>query len=223
MEELDLKDLYFMVKKRLWLVILLLLLSTITAGVVSIFVMTPEYSTYTTLMLGKPADYDSTEAINYQDIQINQKLIGTYAEIAKSKTVLNEVVNRLSFDMTLGELSNSLQVSLLNNTEIIKITIQGTSPEKITEISNVLSEVFMARVSELMRIDNVQILDKAVVPNAPVSPKTKLNIAIAGVLSIMLAFFIIFLIEMFDHTIKVPEDIEKHLGLPVLGMIPEHK
>lgn len=221
MEELDLRDLFYMVKKRLWLVIVLLLLATITAGAVSMYVLVPEYSTHSTLILGKFENYD-TEGINYQDIQINQKLIGTYAEIAKSQVVLKEVASQLSFEASTKELSNALNVSLQNNSEIIKITVKGTSPEKITEITNTISQVFIRQVANRMQIDNVSILDQAEVPSYPDSPNVKMNIAIAGVLGIMLALFIIFLIEMFDHTIKIPEDVKQHLDLPVLGMIPEH-
>ena len=56
----------------------------------------------------------------------------------------------------------------------------------------------------------------------PVSPNIKMNIAIAGVLGAMIALFIIFVIEAFDNTIKVPEDVTRHLSLPVIGMIPDH-
>lgn len=45
--------------------------------------------------------------------------------------------------------------------------------------------------------------------------------AIAGVLGVMLGVFIAFIVEYLDNTIKTPEDVEKYLGLPVLGAIPK--
>ena len=69
----SLRELYYMIRKRMWLVIVLFLLATITSGLISQYVLTPEYSTYSTLMLGKSADYDGSEGISYQDIQTNQK------------------------------------------------------------------------------------------------------------------------------------------------------
>ena len=47
-----------------------------------------------------------------------------------------------------------------------------------------------------------------------------MNIAIAGVLGIMLGIGLVFLVEYLDNTIKTPEDIERYVGLPVLGIIP---
>ena len=72
----------------------------------------------------------------------------------------------------------------------------------------------------MMKVDNVQVLDDAVVPETPIKPRPALNIAIAGVLGMMVSIFVVFLLEYLDNTIKTPEDIEKHLGLSVIGVIP---
>ncbi len=223
MEELDLRDIYYMIRKRFWLVIVLAALSAITAGLVSYFVLVPNYSTSTKLILGEITDYENLEGITSNDIEMNRKLIGTYKEVAKSATVLDEVVNRLSYSTTTGSILGSLSISLLNDTEIIKISVKGESPKEITELANTLSEVFMETVTSLMKIENVQVLDKAVVPTDPISPNKKRNIAIAGVLGVMVAVFIIFILEMFDNTIKIPEEVNNRLELPVLGIIPVHE
>jgi capsular polysaccharide biosynthesis protein len=60
----------------------------------------------------------------------------------------------------------------------------------------------------------------AKVPKSPIKPRPMLNIAVAAVLGIMVSLFAIFLIEQFDNTIKMPQDIEQRLGLPVLGSVP---
>ncbi len=222
MEEIELRDLFYMITKRIWLIVLVTVLSVITSGLVSVFLLTPQYETFTTLMLGKPADYNSEENYSYQDILTNQKLIGTYGEIAKSRGVLEEVKSELELDLTTKELSEMITVSLLKNTEIIKVTVSDTSPERASDIANKVAVTFMKHVSDIMQIDNVQVIDPAVAPLNPVSPRVKMNIAIAGVLGMMVSLFIIFIIEAFDNTIKIPDDVKKYLELPVIGMIPEH-
>ena len=87
-------------------------------------------------------------------------------------------------------------------------------------IANKVAEVFKQKVVELMDVENVQVIDRAEVPISPVKPKKELNIAIATFIGLMTGLGIIFLIEYLDNTIKTPEDIEKHLGLPVIGTIP---
>lgn len=222
MEEIELRDLFFMIMKRMKMIVLIVILSMVTSFVVSEYMIKPEYETFTTLMLGKPADYDENNAnYSYQDVLTNQKLIGTYAEIAKSKVVLNEVIDGLNLDMSASQLKDIMNISLLNNTEVIKVTVTNTNPQMAARIANETARVFMASVSDIMKIDNVQIIDKAEVPVKPSSPRVKLNVLIAGVLGLMMSLGIVFIVEMMDSSIKTPEDVEKYLNLPVIGMIPK--
>jgi len=220
MEELELRDLYYIIRKRLILILTVTLLSTVVAGIITIFFITPQYETFTTLMLGKPADYENSQ-YSYQDILTNQNLIGTYGEIAKSKVVLRKVVNNLSLNMTPSQLKEKVSINLLNNTEVIKVTIKDGDPSVAAIIADEMARVFMLEIADIMKINNVQVIDKAEIPRSPISPNNKLNISISFVLSLMLIVFLVFLLEMMDQTIKVSEDVEKNLGLPVLGMIPE--
>lgn len=78
-----------------------------------------------------------------------------------------------------------------------------------------------ARISEAMETADVRVIDPAVVPDKPVKPRVKLNIAIGGVLGMFLGVGLAFLLEFMDNTIKSKEDVEKVLGLPLLGQIPD--
>ena len=64
-------------------------------------------------------------------------------------------------------------------------------------------------------------MDKAIVPINAISPNKKLNIAIAFFIGLMVSLGIVFLLEYVDNTIKTESDVEKYLGLPVLGVIPK--
>ena len=58
-------------------------------------------------------------------------------------------------------------------------------------------------------------------PTNPVAPNKKMNILIAGVLGIMVGLFSIFLMEFLNNKMRTPQDIDRTLGLPLLGVIPE--
>lgn len=223
MEELDLVDLFYMIKKRLWLIILLFLIGAGSAYLYSTYRMEPIYGTSAKLMLGKPEGYESSEAINMAELQMNSRLIKTYAAIAKTTPILSEVKENLSFNTSVGYLKAVIGINLLNETEIIQVYVQGTSPERITEIANTFSEVFTVKIAEMMKIDNVSILERAYMPYAPFSPNIKKNVVLGGGGGIAIALFLIFLIEMLDNTVKTPDDVSKLLGIPILGVIPEHE
>ncbi len=73
----------------------------------------------------------------------------------------------------------------------------------------------------IMKVDNVQVIDQAQVPRNPVKPRPMLNMIIAGFLGIMISLGMVFVMEYLDNTIKSPNDVERYLGLPIIGAIPE--
>lgn len=220
-DTLDLRELFYMLVKHMRLIALLTVISVSVTALATIFLMTPTYETFTTLMLGKPVEELNASQVNNQGILTNQQLIGTYAEIAKSKVVINKVVNELGNTMTPAELRSKVSVTLLNNTAVIKVGVKDSDPERAAVIANAMAKTFMAEVSNIMKIENVQVIDPAEVPVNPISPRLLMNLAISLILGLMLGVFISFLIEFMDRSIKTPEDVQKYLGLPVLGMIPE--
>jgi capsular polysaccharide biosynthesis protein len=145
----------------------------------------------------------------------------TYSEIVKSRIVLEAVIDRLDLDMTYSSLLSRITSSPVGSTEILKISVKDTDPVEAAEIANTISDVFIKEVMRILKVDNVETIDKAIPLNNPINVKLMLNAAIAFILGIMAGVFIIFILEMLDRTIKTAEDVEKHLGLPVIGSIFE--
>ena len=71
-----------------------------------------------------------------------------------------------------------------------------------------------------MDIEAVNVVDYANLPESPKSPNSIKNMIIGGLLGFVLAIGIIVIIYILDDTIKTPDDVEKYLGLSVLGSIP---
>jgi capsular polysaccharide biosynthesis protein len=223
MEEITLQELFFILRKRMGLIILITVITVATVAGVTFFLMEPEYESTTTLLLGKPQEYQTgTQGIEYSDIQLNQKLISTYAEIAKSHKVLDQVKANLNLTDGYVQLNSYISVSMLRDTEIIKVSVTHPDPVLAAVIANETADVFMGTVADLMKIDNVQVVDEAKAMASPVSPNVKMNIAISLVLGLMIGVFLAFVLEAFDNSVKSPADVEK-MGLKVIGMIPMDK
>lgn len=220
MEEISIKELFFILRKWIWLIVGLLLLSMVISGLVSFYVLDKEYQAFTTLMVGKPQDYQTDNTLEYNDLILNQKLVSTYGELIKTRAVSDKVIANLNLPITYSQFASKVNVSLVKDTEIIKLQVSDGEPALAAEIANETAEVFMETVKDIMKVENVQVIDLAQVPTGPVSPRPMMNIAIAGVLGLMLGVFIAFLKEFLDNSIKTPEDVEKYLGVPVLGTIP---
>ena len=220
MEEISLRDLYYVLRKWVTLIIILPIIAIIISGLISNYVIEPEYETFTTLMIGKPKDYVAEQQMEYNDLMLNQKLVSTYGEIVKSRLVTDKVIKNLDLELSYEGFRNKVNVNLVKDTEIIKIQVIDSDPELATKIANETAQVFMSGVKNIMKVENIQVIDLAQVPTQPIKPRKKFNMAIGAALGLMISIFLAFLAEFLDNSIKTPEDVQKHLGLPVLGAIP---
>ncbi|MBL9044322.1 MAG: polysaccharide biosynthesis tyrosine autokinase [Myxococcales bacterium] len=71
-----------------------------------------------------------------------------------------------------------------------------------------------------LRLSNIKVLDYARTPKVPVSPRVRVVLALAVILALLLGVLLAFVFDALDRTVKAPQDIETHLGLPLLGMLP---
>ena len=88
---------------------------------------------------------------------------------------------------------------------------------------NLLDSMESIRLARLQNTPSIVQIEAAFYPNKPIRPKPINNTMLAGAVGLMLAAGIIFLIEYLDDTLKTPDDVQRHLGLPVIGYIAEMK
>lgn len=77
-------------------------------------------------------------------------------------------------------------------------------------------------ISANLTTSNIQVLDRAEVPQAPFKPNKKRNILLALIVGLFGGIGLAFFAEYLDNTIKTPEDVEKKMYLPSLGLVPLH-
>ncbi len=221
MEELDLRDLLHLLRKRLKMIVLVTLVATVTSGIISLFLLTPIYESSTEIIVNQ-SETREQNVLNLQDVQTNLQLVDTYSVIIKSPRIIDQVIETLDLPLSTQELIDKVEVTAVENSQVISIKVEDPSLEQAVAIANTTAEVFQAEVVEIMNVDNVQILNAAEVTAdaAPVKPRTLLNVAIAFVVGLMTAVGIAFLLEYLDNTFKTEKEIEQILELPVLGTIP---
>ena len=218
-ETIDLREYFGIIKKRFWIIALITVIAAVVSGIISFFMLKPVYEAKSTLIVNTEKN-EETQMITGDQFSVTQKLAVTYGEIIKSRAVLEDVIKNLKLDNEYEELANNVTVSPVKDTQIISISVQDTNKQKARDIANEISKVFAKEAKRITKANDIQVIDKAILPKDAVKPNKMMNIAIAAVLGMMIGLFIVFLIEYLDNKIKTPQDIEKHLGLSVIGVIP---
>jgi capsular exopolysaccharide synthesis family protein len=86
---------------------------------------------------------------------------------------------------------------------------------------NLLNSLETIRLARLQNTPNIVQIEPASVPDQPIRPRTMMNTVLASVVGLMLAAGMVFLFEHLDDTLKTPDEVERALGIPVLGFIAE--
>jgi len=218
MEELDLKELFTFVKSKIGLLIAITAGVCILGCVYGLFLQTPMYQSYTTVILSS-----NEGTINQNDLNLYKNLVNTYAEIVKSRRVLDQVIDELDLDLTYEALSSKISVSAVNNTEIIKITVDDKDAIKAKNIANITANYFTKEIVDLYNMNNVDILDEAIQAKKPYNINVVKQVIIYFMLGFVLAAGVLFIIYYFDRTVKSIEQVEQKIKLPILGGVQEYQ
>lgn len=221
-ETIDLREYFFILKKKLWIIVTSALVCGLISGLVSFFALTPIYQANTSLIVNKEVGNKVTEMTTTDDLNYVQKLAITYGEIIKSRAVITPTIEKLDLNMTYEALASAVSVTNVSDTQIIKISVQHENPKVAMKICNTIPSIFSEEVQRIVKASGVEVIDKAILPTNPIKPNKKMNVLIAMVLGVMVSVFIIFLIEALNTKIKEPRDIEEKLGIPVFGVVPKY-
>ena len=218
MEEINLKDFWEYYKRYLAFVIIVVVLAVSLMIGYDTLLKVPKYSTSTTVLLVKDEE-SGTGSISQNDITINQKLVSTYSQIIKSRLVLEQVIDNLNLKYSYEQLSSEVSVQTVDDTEILKITVTDKSAGKAALIANEISSIFEKEVKQIYNMNNVSVIDVAIVPVNPSNMHLVKDIVIAFAVGLVLSSGIVFVIFYFDDILRDTNTLEKELEIPVLAKV----
>lgn len=215
--EIDLREIFFIVLRKWYLIAICFILAVGSSFVVSQYYLKPIYKANATLFLGKESD--KIASLSFADIQLNNQLVSDYRELLKSDLVADSIKEKLGVDVK--KFKSNVNVQTVKDTRIFSISYEDTDPQLAANVVNELSVVIKQMATDIIQVKNVKVIDIAKVPEAPISPNKKKNIALAGIAGLLLGAGLIYLLEMIDYTFKKPEQLEKQLALNVIGVVPK--
>ncbi|RST72540.1 capsular biosynthesis protein [Siminovitchia acidinfaciens] len=203
-KEINLKDLYRVIKRRLWLVALIATLATTAGWFYSNLNKTaPIYQASSNIIIDADPAYKNTLQVIIKDI-----------------TVIEKVIQELGIENSPETLAGQINVESIEDSQVVKISVTDTDPERAANIANTTARIFKGQIPKVMEFKSVSVLSEAKVNPFPINENNQNKIILgAMIIGIMIGIGLIFLIDSLDDSIKSEHDIESILGIPVLGSI----
>lgn len=217
---IDLVDLFGFYMSRLPLLIAAVLIGTAAAGLITFFLVPDKY-TATSRMYMVSASSDSV--VNLADLNIGTSLSSDYVELMQTRPVVEGVIEELGLRYTYEQMLNMLNLSVVNNTRIVKISVTSTDPREAMNIANQMAKTSQVELPKVMEAPTPTIAELAVLPTNRSSPSLTKNVILGAAAALMLALLLLTIIYRMDDTLKTSEDLEKAFGIMPLSVIPEGK
>lgn len=219
--EIDLSELFRVIFSKLFIILFVGALGAIAMFAYTKLLVQPKYTSSTKVyILNKPTG----DSLTTSDLAFATYLARDYQVLIVSDPVLKEVINELNLNMTTKSLASCISVKLEEDTRIIQIDVQSTSPQLAKDIADTLRDAVNEKTKNVMGgIEAVNAIDEASLPVTPSSPKIMKNTVIGFVGGAAVVILIVIFLFIMDDTIKTQEDVERYLGLSVLASIPMQK
>ena len=216
---MTLLELLELLRKKWYLLVILPLLFAGTTAVYCWCFMANTYTASVTLyVLNQKVTTDSGQQETSPDFNTSKQLANDLAKIAETSTITNSAAEALG----MRDLSGfTVDVSSDSNTRIIVLTVTGKNPDATARVANELADRTAEAAVENMKLDAVNVIDRATAPDAPSGPNRPMYTLVALLAGVFAAIALILLLDMLNNSVKSGEEAEELLGLPVLSRMPE--
>lgn len=233
--EITISDILKMLKAHVKLIIIVTLLGGLLLYLYSAYMITPMYTTSTLLYLTNsevlPGESDSTETATTasgevkksgaNDIVISARIAQVCQTLFKTDLMMNKIIEYLDLSISPGALKGMLSVSMVDDTQFLRVSVTSANPELAARIANAVPEAGQALYKVFFPYGKIITADKANVPTAPSSPDVKKNTLYGLGGGLVLAVIIALILELIDTTVKPGDDLYKMYEIPVFAGIAD--
>ena len=215
--EISLKDIFQLIRKNLIGIVIFMECVIIVVSLFTFLFMEDQFTSSVVFSVVTKSEENPDAAISSGALSANLQLVNDYKIIVNSRTVKEAAAARLGLEDLKGY---SISVnSEGTSSRGINITVTGPSAYMVANIANNLYLEFKEQVYRLLKVENVAVIDSAIVPESPSAPGREKIILLGAIVGVVLAIAFVIVRDILDTTVKTAEDVEKQLGLAVLAQI----
>lgn len=206
------------VLNKLWVLILAALIAAVGAYFFTVNFTAPVYrSTARVYIINR----QSSISTSINDLNSAVSIKEDFRVLIRSNDIYRQVLTQIGEDPS-GYRSLGSKLSLDNNTSrFVDITITDTDPLRAKMLADAFANVSRVKAKEVMGVEDITIEAYGEIPTSPSDPIMRSNIVLGAIIGLVLSAGVVVLLYMFNDNIRTEKDIEKALGICVLGNIPD--
>jgi succinoglycan biosynthesis transport protein ExoP len=217
---------YLRVLRQQWFVVLLLAALSVGGAVAYTVRQTPVYSATTQLFVVVSGSESNVSELS-QGSDFIQQRVKSYTDIATSPQVLEPVIARLHLHTTAAGLAGRVTVESPLDTVLLNLSVTDSDPAQAAQIANAVARQFPDFIAEIETPAGqvkspvrLSVTKLATIPQAPVSPRAPLNIALGLLVGLGIGIGAAVLRDQLNTSISGVSDVEKLTGAIPLGVVP---
>lgn len=186
--------------------------------------VTPTYTASSSVFLTVESGSSAGELS--QGATYAERQVRSYVSVATTAKVLQPVIDDLQLDMMPSELAERVSVESPSATQIINVSVTDETPRMAALLADAVSQSLINTVDELsppgpggVRLVSATIIDQALVPNSPSSPRPIVNLGLGAFAGLVLGIGQAVLRNLLDTRVRSAADIEALTDAPVLASI----
>ena len=217
---LSLSDLWGIFISHMWQIVLVGIVVFVTAFSYAAITYTPEYkSTSTIYILPRSDGKDLTTG----DLSIAINTVNDCTEILTSNKVFALVKEELNLVDRIDYRTFKSMISITNedDSRVLYVSVTAPTPSDAKLIVDALCKIGAEEIVKIMGVDQVNLVDYGTFSENPSNSRFSKMSFVIGFVAALLAYGLSIMIYILDDKINTPDDVEKYLGVSILGIIPD--
>ena len=217
------RDLWNVFRGCVWIIIASAIIVTGVFYAIARYNYSPTYSSKATMyLIGKT---DGTSNFNQvaADYTLALKVMSDCDYLLKSRTVLNAVGKDLGWKDGEGysRLRGRITIANPEGTRVLEVSATAGSPEQAQKIVDSVCTHGIEYINEILAYDRLYVFEEATYSEGVINTVSLTSYLKYGAVAAVLVYIIFLAMFLFDNYIHTEDDIERYLGLTILGDIPD--
>lgn len=217
-QAVSLKDLWSVFVRNIVVIALVGAAVTVGTFLVNRITTVPQYKSTATLYILRQ---DNESATTSSDFSLALNVVNDCTYFLKSHAVVDQVIDDLSLNMSYSQLRGCITTSNPESTRILEVSVVAGTPEQAKAIVDRVCEIGAEKIQEAMGFKQVRLYEYGILNATPSNTTGFLTFLVLGIVAAVLAYAVFLVIFLQDDKIHTDEDVERYLGLSILGDLPD--